>query len=101
MVICCSKPPCLTVSLRKATYSYNSILNKKAFTVNIVSEKYLTEADYYGIASGKNTDKLLDTGLTAVKSELVDAPYIKEFPMNIECKLIHHLRNRSTYSIYW
>ena len=26
--ICCSKPPCVAVSLRKATYSYSSIVDR-------------------------------------------------------------------------
>lgn len=88
--ICCSKPPCLTVSLRRATYSYESILNRKAFTVSVPSEKYIRETDYFGIASGRDTDKFEDTGLTPVKSELVDAPYVREFPLILECVLIHH-----------
>ena len=33
--ICCSQPPCIAVSLRKATYSYNNILERKAFTISI------------------------------------------------------------------
>jgi len=33
--VCCSDPPCLGVSLRKATYSYAAIAERKAFTVNI------------------------------------------------------------------
>lgn len=52
------------------------------------SETYAGEADYFGIASGRNTDKFEATGLTPVKSELVDAPYIREFPMILECKLL-------------
>ena len=87
--ICCSRPPCLTVSLRKATYSYNSILERKAYTVSILSEAQVAEADYFGTASGKDRDKFADTGLTPVKSELVDAPYIGEAPLVLECKLIH------------
>lgn len=35
--ICCSKPVCITVSLRKATYSYAGIMEHKAFTVGIPS----------------------------------------------------------------
>ena len=34
-------------------------------------------------------DKFAATGLTPVKSDLVDAPYVKEFPLILECKLIH------------
>jgi flavin reductase (DIM6/NTAB) family NADH-FMN oxidoreductase RutF len=89
--ICCSKPPCINISLRKATYSYDNIIDRKAFTINIPSEKFVKEVDYFGIATGRNTDKFAATGLTPVKSELVDAPYVKEFPLVIECKMIHNV----------
>ena len=36
--ICCSAPPCVTVSLRRATHSYAAIEARKAFTVSIPSE---------------------------------------------------------------
>ena len=39
--------------------------------------------------SGRDVDKLSRTGLTPVKSELVDAPYIKEFPLVLECRLLN------------
>lgn len=87
--ICCSQPPCVAVSLRKATYSYASIVERKAFTVGIASEKKIVEADYVGIASGRDVDKFAVTGLTPVRSELVDAPYAAEFPVVLECRLLH------------
>lgn len=87
--ICCSKPAAVTISLRKATYTYGSIMARKAYTVSVPSEKYVAEADYFGLVSGKNTDKFQDTRLTARRSEVVDAPYVEEFPLIIECKLIH------------
>ena len=86
--ICCSEPPCITVSLRKARHTYDSIIKRQAFTVSIPSQTYVREADYVGIVSGDNTDKFALTGLTAVRSEVVDAPYVAEFPVAIECKLI-------------
>lgn len=89
--ICCSRPPCVMVALRKATYTHGNITSKKAFTVNVPSEKYAKETDYFGLVSGKSTDKFSTTGLTPVKSALVDAPYIDEFPMVAECKLLHTL----------
>lgn len=85
--IACSEPPCLTISVREQRKTYENILLKKAFTVCIPSEKYIKEADYFGIVSGKTEDKFKATGLTAVKSDLVDAPYIKEFPFVAECVL--------------
>ncbi|WP_407310073.1 flavin reductase family protein [Desulfosporosinus sp. SB140] len=87
--ICCSSPPCVAISLRKATYTYGNLMSKKAFTINIPSENYIREADYFGMVSGKKEDKFAKTGLTPVKSDTVDAPYIKEFPVNLECKIIH------------
>jgi len=89
--ICCSQPPCLSVSLRKATYSHGNIVERKAFTINVPSEAYLREADYCGISafSGRSNDKFAATGLTAVHGEKVDAPYVKEFPLVVECRLIH------------
>jgi flavin reductase (DIM6/NTAB) family NADH-FMN oxidoreductase RutF len=89
--ICCSKPPCIYVSLRKHRYSYNNIVERKAFTVSVPSEDFAKQADYFGIASGRNTDKFAAAGLTAVKSDLVDAPYVKEFPFVLECNVIHTL----------
>jgi flavin reductase (DIM6/NTAB) family NADH-FMN oxidoreductase RutF len=89
--ICCSKPPCITVSLRKATYTYDCIVNRKAYTISVPSEAQAKVADYSGIVSGKNTDKFAATGLTPVRSDLVDAPYVKEFPVVLECRLLHTL----------
>ena len=85
--ICCSKPPCLAVSLREATHTHGNILRNKAFTVNIATRELITEVDYFGISTGKNTDKLADTGLSMEASNVVDAPMIQEFPLNIECRL--------------
>lgn len=87
--ICCSKPPCVSVSLRKATHSYGNIIERKAFTLNIPSEMHVKEADYFGSVSGRNEDKFAAAGFTPVKSEIVDAPYLKEFPVILECKVIH------------
>ena len=87
--ICCSQPPCIAVSLRKATYTHGSIVMRKAFTINVPSSSHVVEADYFGLVSGSRVDKFSATGLTPVKSDLVDAPYIKEFPLVLECKLLH------------
>ena len=87
--ICCSDPPCVTISLRKATYTYGSLMETKAYTVNIPGERYTKEADYFGIASARNEDKFAATGLTPIKSDFVNAPYISEFPVNLECKVVH------------
>lgn len=85
--ICCSKPPCVSVALRKATYTYGNIIANKAYTISIPSQEYIKEADFFGVVSGRDTDKFKESGLTPVKSELVNAPYVGEFPFVLECEL--------------
>ncbi len=87
--ICCSDPPCVAVSLRKATYSYASLMAQKAFTINVPSEDQLKVADYFGLVSGRDVDKFAATGLTPIRSQLVNAPYIDEFPLVLECSVLH------------
>ncbi len=89
--ICCSKPPCVAVSLRKATYSYGNLVARRAFTINVPSEAHVREVDYFGMATGKEVNKFAAARLTPVNSTVVDAPYVKEFPLVLECKLLHTL----------
>ena len=78
--ICCSDPPSIAISLRKATYTYGNLMARRAFTVNVPAESQVQAADYFGVVSGRDTDKFAATGLTPTRSEHVDAPYIEEFP---------------------
>ena len=89
--ICCSKPPAIGVSLRKATYTYGNIVARQAFTISVPSEAHVREADYLGMATGKEVNKFAATRLTPVASTLVDAPFVEEFPLVLECKVIHTL----------
>ena len=89
--ICCSKPPCISVSLRKATYTYGNIVAQQAFTVNIASEQYVKQADYVGMVSGRDENKFATTGITPIKSSLINAPIADEFPLVLECNLLHML----------
>ena len=41
----------------------------------------------HSLTSGRDEDKFARAGLTAVASDLVDAPYVKEFPVVMECKV--------------
>jgi len=87
--ICCSSPPCVAVSLRAATSSHGSIMKKRAFTVNIPSEDHAAQADYAGMFSGEDRNKFDILGLTPVRSKFVDAPYVEEFPLVLECRVLH------------
>lgn len=87
--IACSQPPALTVSLRPSRHTFAGILKNKAYTVSVCPQWLAAEADYLGIVSGKKEDKLAVAGLTPTRSNVVEAPYIEEFPLVMECALIH------------
>lgn len=85
--ICSSDPASITVSLRPSRHTFAGIMKHRAFTVSVCPEWLAAESDYLGMVSGRKEDKFATTGLTPVKSDLVDAPYIDEFPLIVECTL--------------
>jgi flavin reductase (DIM6/NTAB) family NADH-FMN oxidoreductase RutF len=86
--ICCAQPPCIAVSLRKSTCTYANLMARKVFTISIPSEEHMKVVDYLGLVSGRSIDKWAETKLTPVKSKLVEAPYVKEFALVLECKVV-------------
>jgi flavin reductase (DIM6/NTAB) family NADH-FMN oxidoreductase RutF len=85
--ICCSDPLSLAVSVRPDRWTHDPLLARKAFTVGVASESMLEAVDFSGMESGRNRDKFAAAGWTAVKAELVDAPYVAECPVILECSL--------------
>ena len=86
--IACSKPPCVSVSLRAATATHGNIVARKAFTISLPSREQAAAADYFGLVSGRDVDKFAATALTPAKAEFVDAPYVAEFPLVVECAVV-------------
>ena len=68
-----------------------NIKARGAFTVSIADAAHIIEADYFGVESGNRvSNKFSNSGLTASKSDIVDAPIINEFPICLECKFIEY-----------
>jgi flavin reductase (DIM6/NTAB) family NADH-FMN oxidoreductase RutF len=55
----------------------------------VPGKKHAREADFFGMASGKNTNKFEVAGLTPMRADKVHAPYVDEFPLVLECRVIH------------
>ncbi len=83
-----SSPPTLSISLRAVRQTYKNILKTKSFTVNLANETLIKESDYFGLISGAKEDKFAKTNLTPIQSDFVNAPYIEEFPISIECEVV-------------
>jgi flavin reductase (DIM6/NTAB) family NADH-FMN oxidoreductase RutF len=89
--ICCSVPPCVYFAVRPSRYTYACVKARQAFTVNIPGVAQAEAVDYFGCVSGRKVDKLATAGLTASPGRHVDAPYIAEFPLVLECKVVQAL----------
>ncbi len=82
-----SRPMSIGVSIRPACKTYDNIMATKAFTVNVPSARNVAHMDYVGRISGHDENKFESLNLTAVKGDFVNAPYVGEFPIVIECEL--------------
>jgi flavin reductase (DIM6/NTAB) family NADH-FMN oxidoreductase RutF len=80
----CSEPPMVGLGIRPSRYSHGLIENSRVFVVNIPTTKILKETDYCGVTSGKDIDKFSETKLTPEQADKVEAPLIRECPVNIE-----------------
>ncbi len=89
--LCCSQPPCLSISLRRATWTYQSLMERRAFTVSIPSRDQVGMADFVGLVSGRSEDKFKALGIIPIAGEHVDAPYVEGCPVVLELLLRHTL----------
>ncbi len=85
--ILCSEPPMVGISVRPQRYSYPLIQESKEFVINIPTENLTYATDYCGTYSGRDTDKFAALNLTPVPARMVQAPLIKECPVNLECRV--------------
>ena len=97
--LCSAQPPTMLVAIRQARHTHKSILEHKAFTINIPDTGMVAEVDYAGIFSGEHEDKIQQCGLHTEAGEHVDAPYIKECPVVLEMKLIEY-HEAGTHTIF-
>ncbi len=83
------------LNLTETHKTVQNIKARGAFTVSIADAAHVVEADYFGVESGnKVPNKLERSGLTASKSETVDAPIINEFPLCLECVFVEYQTNK-------
>lgn len=84
----------VVLNLTETHKTVKNIKARGAFTVSIADAAHVVEADYFGVESGNRVpNKFENSGLTASKSEMVDAPIINEFPLCLECRLIEYQDN--------
>jgi flavin reductase (DIM6/NTAB) family NADH-FMN oxidoreductase RutF len=74
--------------VRPTRHTYKFIEKSDTFTLSFFADKYKKALQYCGSHSGKDVDKIKQTGLTPVKSS-IDSVYFAEARLVLECKKIY------------
>ena len=81
----------ICICLDKSHKTVANVKESKAFTVSVADSEHVTECDYVGIVSANDVpDKIKKSGLTAVKSKVVNAPVFEELKMVLECEMVSY-----------
>ncbi|TXT64113.1 MAG: Flavoredoxin [Promethearchaeota archaeon] len=94
-----SSPPIMSISIRPSRHSHQLIETLGEYVINVPSKEQVEVVDFCGTRSGKKIDKWKELQLTKQKALKIQVPLIKEFPINIECKVIKKIM-LGTHHIY-
>lgn len=83
-----SDPAMVSISVRKSRYSYPILMETGEFCVNLTNKDLAFATDLCGVKSGRDVDKWSEAKLTPEACSKINAPMIKESPVNIECKVV-------------
>ena len=83
-----SPPPIIAISIQPKRHSYKLIEKHGEFVINYPTKNQLKEMDYCGTRSGRDVNKWKELNLTKEQGTIVQVPMVKEFPWNMECKVI-------------
>ncbi len=86
------KPPCVMVGIKPENLTFGLISKKHEFCINIPTKEQIGIVRTCGSVSGRKEDKFLKTGLTPQKGKEIDSFFIKECPVNIECRVVHEVQ---------
>jgi len=90
-----TEPPMIALPIRHQRYTLKGIMEHMTLSVNIPSVNLAREADYCGIVSGANRDKVKDCKFSIFYGKLATAPMIRQCPVNMECSVVHILSSKS------
>lgn len=92
------KPPSVMVGIKPEKYTYELIIEKKEFGINIPTKDQLDKLHICGAFSGRDEDKYQKAGLTPRKGNKIDSYIIEECPVSIECQVVHQISYKGSHS---
>ena len=87
----CLNPPVIAISIQPKRHSYELIEKHREFVINYPTKDQLKEMDYCGTRSGRDVNKWEELSLNKEQGTVVQVPMVKEFPWNMECKVIKRI----------
>ncbi len=90
-------PPSVMVGIKPDKHSYSLISKTGEFAINIPTKSQLDKIRICGSLSGRDEDKYARASLTPSKGQIIDSYVIKECPVNLECKVVHHIEYPGTH----
>jgi len=92
------EPQMISVAIRHNRYTNLVIRQNLTFSVNVPSDDMVKETDYCGIRTGAKVNKVEVCQFKVFYGKLESAPLIEQFPINLECKVVHIL-NLGSHSL--
>ncbi len=89
------EPPMISVALRHERYTLKGIRQNMTFSVNVPSTDLIKETDYCGLVSGSDVNKVETCKFKVFYGKLDSAPLVEQYPVNMECSVMHILRLES------
>lgn len=88
--IVCSDPPMAYVSVRRERLSHALISRTGTFALNLTTKELVKAADFCGVKSGREVDKIKHLGLSvSLGSNL--CPLLDQSPVSLECCVVKKL----------
>lgn len=78
-----------TIYIRPQRYTKEFVDSNDNFTVSFYNKEYKSALGLCGRVSGRDVDKVKETGLTPVFQE--DAPYFEEAKLVLVCRKLYHM----------
>ena len=85
--VACTKPPLVTIAVRKERLSYENIVRSGEFVINLTSRQMLKMTDFCGCRSGRDVDKIQHFGLQLEPGVDVEVPSLEISPVALECRV--------------
>jgi flavin reductase (DIM6/NTAB) family NADH-FMN oxidoreductase RutF len=82
------QPPMMAVSIGRARHSIEALRKSQAFVVSFPSSAMAKEALLYGTKSGRDMDKLAESGAVTQPASVIDGVLLADAVSNFECRTV-------------